>query len=66
MRDHGGDLDRAMQEYGAGDWLDLSTGINPVPYPLPPLPDSVWAKLPTKTETTGLERIAATVYGTTA
>lgn len=66
MRDHGGDLDRAMQEYGAGDWLDLSTGINPVPYPLPPLPDSVWAKLPTTTETAGLERIAATVYGTTA
>ena len=38
MRDHGGDLARAQALYGKGDWLDLSTGINPVAYPMPPLP----------------------------
>ncbi len=39
-RDHGGGLDAAIARWGgaAADWLDLSTGINPVPYPLPPLP----------------------------
>ena len=64
MRDHGGDLDRAMREYGAGDWLDLSTGINPVPYPLPDLPDHAWTKLPTRTEIAALEVVATQLYAT--
>ena len=36
-RDHGGGLDGAVARFGGarGDWLDLSTGINPVPYPVP-------------------------------
>jgi cobalamin biosynthesis protein CobC len=48
MIDHGGALDRAMQTYGGkpDDWLDLSTGINPVAYKMPPLPPSLWARLP--------------------
>jgi cobalamin biosynthesis protein CobC len=50
MIDHGGALDRAMQTYGGkpDDWLDLSTGINPVAYKMPPLPPSLWARLPDK------------------
>lgn len=47
-RDHGGGLDAAVQLHGGvrGDWLDLSTGINPVPYPVAgPDPDD-WAALP--------------------
>jgi cobalamin biosynthetic protein CobC len=32
-RDHGGGLDAAASAFGGAreDWLDLSTGINPVP-----------------------------------
>jgi len=35
-RDHGGGLDAAVATYGGarGGWVDLSTGINPVPYPV--------------------------------
>lgn len=64
MRDHGGDLDRAMREFGAGDWLDLSTGINPVPYPVPDLPDHAWTKLPTRAEIAALEAVATQLYAT--
>lgn len=45
-RDHGGGLDAARAQYGDGDWLDLSTGINPYPYPLPDLPPQAWTALP--------------------
>lgn len=55
MRDHGGDLDRAQARYGAGAWLDLSTGINPVPYPVPDLPARAWTALPTRAEVAALE-----------
>ncbi len=27
-------------------WLDLSTGINPHAYPVSPIPDDLWARLP--------------------
>lgn len=49
-RDHGGGLDAACAAYGGGrsDWLDLSTGINPQPYPLPDLSPDMWAALPDK------------------
>ena len=47
-RDHGGGLDAAVATYGGvrRDWIDLSTGINPAPYPIPTLPPAVWADLP--------------------
>ncbi len=47
-RDHGGGLDAAISKYGGtrADWLDLSTGINPVPYPTPTLPADAWTALP--------------------
>ncbi len=47
-RDHGGGLDAAIQRYGGtrADWLDLSTGINPMPYPMPRLPADAWTALP--------------------
>ncbi|SLN55578.1 Histidinol-phosphate aminotransferase [Roseivivax jejudonensis] len=63
MRDHGGDLDRAMAQYGAGDWLDLSTGINAVPYPVPPIPDRAFAALPTVAEKAALDAAAHEAYG---
>jgi cobalamin biosynthetic protein CobC len=47
-RDHGGALDAAAAQYGGAraDWLDLSTGINPVPYPTDALPTDAWTTLP--------------------
>lgn len=47
-RDHGGGLDAAIAAFGGSraDWLDLSTGINPVPYPMPNLPADAWTALP--------------------
>ena len=48
MLEHGGDLKRASREYGIPEerWLDLSTGINPVAYPVPPVPSRIWQRLP--------------------
>lgn len=47
-RDHGGNLDAAIAQYGGTktEWLDLSTGINPRPYPVPDIPNSDWMRLP--------------------
>lgn len=48
MRDHGGGLDAAAARYGGarGDWIDLSTGINPRPYPIGGLAPQDWTALP--------------------
>ncbi|MCF2871801.1 pyridoxal phosphate-dependent class II aminotransferase [Octadecabacter sp. G9-8] len=47
-RDHGGGLDAAVAHYGGtrADWLDLSTGINPVPYPVGEMSADAWTALP--------------------
>ncbi len=41
--EHGGDLDRAITQYGGNrkDWIDLSTGINPYSYPVSNLVSSL-------------------------
>ncbi|MDE1917424.1 MAG: threonine-phosphate decarboxylase [Sphingomonadales bacterium] len=65
-RDHGGDLDRARAHYGEGEWIDLSTGINPLPYPLPPITAHSWAALPTASARAALLQAAAAAYGTQA
>lgn len=59
---HGGNLAAARALYGepAGGWLDLSTGINPHGYPIPPIPPDAWLRLP---EDDGLEPLAAAHYG---
>lgn len=48
MLEHGGNLRAAMAHYGgsAGDWLDLSTGLNPRGYPAPALGAEAWHRLP--------------------
>ncbi len=60
MRDHGGGVDAAVVRWGGtrGDWLDLSTGINPVPYPLPVLPPDAWTALPDRAATDALTAAA--------
>jgi cobalamin biosynthetic protein CobC len=65
MRDHGGDLDRARAKFGGHNWIDLSTGINRVPYPVPELPPDAWTALPTAEDVAGLEAAAARAFGAT-
>lgn len=45
---HGGDIYSASARYGipAEQWLDLSTGLNPEPYPLPELEAVAFQRLP--------------------
>ncbi|WP_144145012.1 threonine-phosphate decarboxylase CobD [Paraburkholderia sp. BCC1884] len=45
---HGGNLHEAAERYGIpyAQWLDLSTGINPHGYPVPPIPADAWRRLP--------------------
>lgn len=62
MLEHGGKLRQAAARYGVPleDWLDLSTGINPNGWPVPPVPASCWARLPEDDD--GLEQAAQTYY----
>ncbi|AJY28817.1 threonine-phosphate decarboxylase [Burkholderia thailandensis 34] len=45
---HGGNLHEAALRHGIprDAWLDLSTGINPHGYPVPPAPADAWRRLP--------------------
>ena len=62
---HGGSLAQARRLFpGAPEpFLDLSTGINPVPYPLPPLPPDCFTRLPEPASLAALEAAAAATYG---
>ena len=57
-RDHGGGLDAARHRYGGARarWLDLSTGINPVPYPVGCVDADAWTALP---DTGAMDRLIA-------
>lgn len=59
-RDHGGGLDAAAARFGGqrGDWIDLSTGINPLPYPIPEFEAGDWTALPDRAAFVALERAA--------
>lgn len=63
MLEHGGRLRAAAQRYGIPleDWLDLSTGIAPYGWDLPPVPAQAWARLPEIND--GLEAAARDYYG---
>jgi cobalamin biosynthetic protein CobC len=62
---HGGSLANARLLFpGAPEpLLDLSTGINPVAYRLPPLPQACFARLPEPDAVQALEQTAAAAYG---
>lgn len=68
MRDHGGNLDWAIDRYGGSvrEWTDLSTGINRSPYPLPVVPSSAWTTLPMRTATDALCAAASRAYASDA
>lgn len=63
-RDHGGGVDAAALRHGGAraDWIDLSTGINPEPYPLPPLPHDAWTALPDHAAQTALTDSARALW----
>jgi cobalamin biosynthesis protein CobC len=65
---HGGDLAAARRLFpdAAEPFLDLSTGINPNPYPLPPLAEEIFARLPEPAALDHLAKIAAAAYGAPA
>jgi cobalamin biosynthetic protein CobC len=62
MLEHGGQLLRAMERYGVPreQWVDLSTGINPVAWEGAPVPITCWNRLPEDTD--GLLEAAASYY----
>lgn len=63
MLEHGGNLHDAIRRYqrSRADWLDLSTGINPQPYPIPVIASDAWHRLPEPS--TALLDAAQSYYG---
>ena len=63
MLEHGGRLLRAAQRYGIApeQWLDLSTGVSPFPWPVPEVPAAAWHRLPEDED--GLLEAARAYYG---
>lgn len=68
MREHGGNLDLAQQRFGgrAEDWIDLSTGINRLPYPVGEIGAHHWQALPSRAEIEALHQAAHHAYRTSA
>ncbi|MBR0823935.1 threonine-phosphate decarboxylase [Bradyrhizobium manausense] len=68
MREHGGNLDLAVQRFGGRveDWIDLSTGINRQPYPVGDIEPRYWAALPSRSDIETLLEAARQAYATNA
>ena len=68
MRDHGGNIDWAINHFGGKPeaWIDLSTGINRCPYPVPAIAPGAWCGLPTQSSLDALHEVARTAYATRA
>ena len=62
---HGGGLVQARLRWpdAPAPWLDLSTGINPHPYALPPLAPDLWHRLPDQHLEDALTQAARDHYG---
>ncbi len=65
MRDHGGDLGAAIARHGGApaDWMDLSTGINRLPYAVPPFAPGALRDLPGAGEVAACAEAARRAYG---
>ncbi|MDG2531423.1 threonine-phosphate decarboxylase CobD [Caulobacter endophyticus] len=62
---HGGRLAAAQARFpnAPAPWLDLSTGINPRPYSVPPQAYEDWGRLPDPSDLARLEAAAAEAFG---
>lgn len=67
-RDHGGNIGAAMAQFGGqpSAWIDLSTGINRIAYPIPALPPKAWHSLPDAAEMAAALAAAQEHYGSSA
>jgi cobalamin biosynthetic protein CobC len=68
LRYHVGNINAARRLFpnAPEPWIDLSTGINPVPYPIEDFPVAGLARLPEPSELAALEAVAARAYGAAA
>lgn len=60
---HGGGLEAARRHFGGDDWIDLSTGINPHPWPDTDTLAIDWQRLPEPHALAELEAAAAASFG---
>src|SRR5258706_16109687 len=65
LRIHGGRIDTAALLYPLAPkpWIDLSTGINPNPWPVPQIPPARYQRLPLAREMAQMTAGAADAYG---
>lgn len=65
LRSHGGRIDTAALLYPSAPqpWIDLSTGINPVAWPVPQIPLERYQRLPLAREIDQMTAAAAEAYG---
>jgi cobalamin biosynthesis protein CobC len=65
LRIHGGRIDTAALLYPSAPqpWIDLSTGINPVAWPVPQIPLARYQRLPLASEMAQMTAAAADAYG---
>lgn len=65
LRIHGGRIDLAASLYPSAPkpWIDLSTGINPIPWPGPAISPTRYQRLPFAREIAEMAAAAAAAYG---
>jgi cobalamin biosynthetic protein CobC len=65
LRIHGGrvDLAASLYPFAPQPWIDLSTGINPICWPVPQLPAALYQRLPLARQTAEVAAAAAETYG---
>jgi cobalamin biosynthesis protein CobC len=65
LRIHGGRIDTAALLYPSAPqpWIDLSTGINPIAWSVPPIPLARYQRLPLAREIEQMTAAAADAYG---
>jgi cobalamin biosynthesis protein CobC len=62
---HGGALDAAIAEFGGArdEWIDLSTGISPLAWPVPEIEPRFFTRLPEQRDLDRAEMAARKAYG---